>query len=559
MTGTPGKQTLVETAPQVQLRAIAAAEQDPAAVQAAAQRGTAGGGASLPHLGRIQQLFGRHDVTGVKSHVGGETADAARDMGATAFAAGDRVGFAGAPDLHTAAHEAAHVVQQRGGVQLKGGVGAVGDAYEQHADQVADLVVAGRSAESTLDRYAGGSGGGGAAAAVQRRSVVVTGEPEPIETTEYTRDQLEAMLDRETDQAIQRQLRDAIDANEVSADGKKRKAVTAKSVTDATAKHRRTEGWGRATGHSSSGNWPAQVTMRGERSFDGERVHQVLRHLSTMIFHYAKSQVSGEQEVQAMFVNERIFVSSNDRASMALFSGSVAPETVFDALLGGGALPGSDTRAQGDLQKLRALIAGERIEEITQDDGERAALESMKTTVLGAIQDPGRNVQHCGIDAAAALINDGSAANHLIFVDGLDKVHAEQNLIIAYVRSGASVPAQIFGKKRPCTGCTITFEYAVNILKRTIMYNGRAGGFWGPALPGLIALMKERNATIDNVHDLVTQFHPKKAHRTKRPGETGDSTKPRTDTKAEETGYDSPSDSEVEDVDLEFGDIAEAD
>jgi hypothetical protein len=51
-------------------------------------------------------------------------------MGAEAFATGDQVAFGAAPDLHTAAHEAAHVVQQRQGVQLKGGVGEVGDAYE---------------------------------------------------------------------------------------------------------------------------------------------------------------------------------------------------------------------------------------------------------------------------------------------------------------------------------------------------------------------------------------------------------------------------------------------
>src|SRR5947207_2443000 len=63
----------------------------------------------------------------------------------------------------TAAHEAAHVVQQRGGVSLKGGIGAEGDEYEQHADAVADQVVAGRSAEGLLDRFApaGGRSGGG--------------------------------------------------------------------------------------------------------------------------------------------------------------------------------------------------------------------------------------------------------------------------------------------------------------------------------------------------------------------------------------------------------------
>jgi hypothetical protein len=46
-------------------------------------------------------------------------------------------------------------VQQRGGVQLKGGVGQTGDAYEQHADQVADAVVRGESAEAVLDQHAG--------------------------------------------------------------------------------------------------------------------------------------------------------------------------------------------------------------------------------------------------------------------------------------------------------------------------------------------------------------------------------------------------------------------
>jgi hypothetical protein len=93
-------------------------------------------------------------------------------MGADAFAMGDHVAFAGAPDLHTAAHEAAHVVQQRAGVQLEGGVGEVGDAYEQHADAVADLVVQGKSSEALLDRYAGGAGAGSGSRAIQRHAFV---------------------------------------------------------------------------------------------------------------------------------------------------------------------------------------------------------------------------------------------------------------------------------------------------------------------------------------------------------------------------------------------------
>jgi hypothetical protein len=89
-------------------------------------------------------------------------------MNAEAFAQGNRVGFSQTPDLHTAAHEAAHVIQQRGGHAPAGGIDTPGDALEQHADAVADVVVAGGSAEALLDGHA--SSGGGVSGAVQRKA-----------------------------------------------------------------------------------------------------------------------------------------------------------------------------------------------------------------------------------------------------------------------------------------------------------------------------------------------------------------------------------------------------
>lgn len=120
-----------------------------------ASSGVSSASSPIPHQDPIQSSFGKHDVGGIKSATGGEAASAAKSLGTTAFATGEKVGFASSPDLHTAAHEAAHVVQQRGGVQLYGGVGQAGDVYEQHADQVADKVVAGESAEGLLDKFAG--------------------------------------------------------------------------------------------------------------------------------------------------------------------------------------------------------------------------------------------------------------------------------------------------------------------------------------------------------------------------------------------------------------------
>ncbi|HEX8115516.1 MAG TPA: DUF4157 domain-containing protein, partial [Kofleriaceae bacterium] len=135
-------------------------------VHAAAARGTATPASALPHADVIQRLFGRHDVSGVQAHVGPDAAATARDMGGKAYATGSHVVLGSNTDLFTTAHEAAHIVQQRSGVSLLGGVDrGAGDPHEQHANAVAEKVVRGESAEALLDQYRGGGGGG---AAVQR-------------------------------------------------------------------------------------------------------------------------------------------------------------------------------------------------------------------------------------------------------------------------------------------------------------------------------------------------------------------------------------------------------
>lgn len=169
----PGKTTLTAGLAPVQRRETSTGMSlESGTVQDIAAHGVSGSAQPLPHHDRIQSLFGRHDIGGVQAHVGGAAAAASEQLGARAYATGNSVAFGGAPDLHTAAHEAAHVVQQRAGVQLKGGVGQAGDRYEQHADAVAARVVAGESAEALLDQEAGT---GSAGPAVQRKEETSTG------------------------------------------------------------------------------------------------------------------------------------------------------------------------------------------------------------------------------------------------------------------------------------------------------------------------------------------------------------------------------------------------
>jgi len=195
--GAVGRRTLVE---QVQRRTAPGADEAADGVKAAATHGISGPAVALPHGDRIQRLFGRHDVSGVRAHVGGAAAEGAAAMGAQAFATGDRIAFGQAPDLHTAAHEAAHVVQQRGGVQLKGGVGQTGDTYERHADAVADRVVQGESAESLLDSFSPGPGRAAAPAAgspVQRLQALIGGQAQHITKADLSNDvAIDALFNR---------------------------------------------------------------------------------------------------------------------------------------------------------------------------------------------------------------------------------------------------------------------------------------------------------------------------------------------------------------------------
>ena len=124
-------------------------------VQSTAQAGVAGASSRLPYLDVIQRSFGKHDVSGIQAQVGGAATAASHALGAKAYATGSKVAFAAAPDLHTAAHEAAHTIQQQRGAVGFQGLGAADDEHERHADAVADAVVAGRSAEALLDRING--------------------------------------------------------------------------------------------------------------------------------------------------------------------------------------------------------------------------------------------------------------------------------------------------------------------------------------------------------------------------------------------------------------------
>lgn len=138
----------------IQSRAVATQPSQPD-IQKSAALGLSGAPTAFPYLDQIQKSFGpKYDLSGVSAFIGGTATLATQQMGAEAYATGLSAVYGRQPSPYTAAHEAAHIIQQRHGVSLPGGVGSEGDAYERQADAIADRVVAGQSAQDLLDAIA---------------------------------------------------------------------------------------------------------------------------------------------------------------------------------------------------------------------------------------------------------------------------------------------------------------------------------------------------------------------------------------------------------------------
>jgi hypothetical protein len=126
--------------------------QPPAGVQAEAiaRHGISGPRSSLPDLERVQASFGAgHDLSSISAHFGDRSDHANDRLGARAYTFGEHIAFRGSPTLHRAAHEAAHVVQQRGGA-LPRGLAPRDGVHERIANRVADRVQRGATATDLL-------------------------------------------------------------------------------------------------------------------------------------------------------------------------------------------------------------------------------------------------------------------------------------------------------------------------------------------------------------------------------------------------------------------------
>ena len=136
----------------VQMKRGEGARPSNAEVLEAAAYGVSASGDAVPFAEEMGALLGV-DFAETRAHMGPEATAACEEMGAEAYTYGEHVVFRDAnPRKETVAHELTHVAQQRQGVQLTGGVGQEGDAYEQQAEQAERGVVASPRLEPATSR-----------------------------------------------------------------------------------------------------------------------------------------------------------------------------------------------------------------------------------------------------------------------------------------------------------------------------------------------------------------------------------------------------------------------
>lgn len=151
--------------------------------EAAVAAASASSGERLPEtLMRTFEASLGADLSSVRIHTGGASADASHAVGARAYAVGQDIHFgagqydpASTAGQHLIAHEVAHTVQQQGGTarrQHKLEVSAPHDAAEHEADAAADAMIGGRA-------FAIGGGGGAVARKTVFRDPNFTPAPAP--------------------------------------------------------------------------------------------------------------------------------------------------------------------------------------------------------------------------------------------------------------------------------------------------------------------------------------------------------------------------------------------
>jgi hypothetical protein len=261
------------------------------------------------------------------------------------------------------------------------------------------------------------------------------------------------------------------------------------------------------------GKWGTTVNVSPARLKWNDRTLELLTQLSTLLFAHV-SQKCTTEEVEAMVVNGRVLISANEVGAVKQLLG-VCLRDVLDQqkeLIASLKSAISEQNATTLAQTMSAMGArsGEKLTEdqqegikwlaqtgvdgmILDDEDETAELAGLLEALYQAVVAKTNVVKGGEPESAAGRITDGANAGAIIVVDAWEYTpkptektpepksvvcsHAEQNLVYALVCSGHQDGAQVAGKKRPCTACSLSLKLADDAGYK-VKYNPHPGGYW---------------------------------------------------------------------------------
>ncbi|GHH85428.1 eCIS core domain-containing protein [Streptomyces capitiformicae] len=417
-----------------------------------------------PLLQEMETRLGANFST-VRIHSDPAAERSATAVGARAYTSGEHiVASPGALDRRTIAHELIHVLQQRSGPVAGNDhgdglrVSDPSDRFEREADANAQRAMAG-PATTVLQRKP--SAGGGRAPVMRSSGAYI-----------IQRAKGHSRKDKKP-----RRRR-------ASVAGIKRRIAALKLVK----------------GHSGAGMWTRKVNVRGPKSFKKLPDRQILRHLSAQFFWYVKNRLNEEeQEFQAMYVNERIVVASNMDSSTFELAEKLINEfnSYIEGKIDRNPLRSILSRVQNQGDS-RAENSAEKISKLIDPKNSRKPRKGAEHMVhrlqKSALANP---IMKASGSSIGDLIKSTRGTGKIIFLTEAGDYHAEQKLVLALQRSEFDGKAHIYGKKRPCTLCSATLDYAVARGGMDIDFNRHPGGYWHTAAPGLVKLANMLGASAD--------------------------------------------------------------
>ena len=284
------------------------------------------------------------------------------------------------------------------------------------------------------------------------------------------------------------------------------------------------------TATTFEGKWKDRVNVSAPRLKWTDPVRDLLGRLSTLLYAHVCQDFT-TQEVEAMAVNGRILVSANEVEAVKRLLTADLDEVLRNNADLVAALESEISRQNASgLADTLSVFGAEEEEEASEaqvrgarnvarmafgaamydDDDEMKDLAGVLDTLKQAVVDGLKVVAGGSPENAAALITDPGRAATIIVVDAWQRPvrptkknpkpkpvtcsHAEQNLVFALVCSKYTAGAQVAGKKRPCTGCSLTLKLADDEGYR-IGYNPHPGGYWdGTTYLGLLRIAEELGA-----------------------------------------------------------------